>query len=92
MARSRFTITDLREAVEEYNRRLLEEGARIQFREHGRNNYQAVDEYDTDEHGVALTSSSRNVGCGTSREVNGYCDTRFYNIINQLPGKVTTTP
>ena len=81
---SRFTVKDLCEAVEEYNRRMLEEGARIQFHVAGRNGYQAVDEYKTDGKGKWLSTRCLNVGCGTSREVNEYCNTRFYQIINAL--------
>lgn len=81
---SYFTITNLREVVAEYNSSLLEHGVGLQFFIHGRNGYQAVDEYQTDSKGKWISTVCENVGCGTSREVAGYCKERFNHILNTI--------
>jgi hypothetical protein len=82
---NRFTVKRLRENLEEMNQRLAEAGSEIQFLLSPRNNYQAVDEIAVDREGKRIGSGCvRNVGCGTSREVDGYCWDRFYQIINQI--------
>lgn len=76
---TRFTITRLREEIAEMNESLAEINAPVRFVEQGRNGYQAVDEHEVNGDG-SLASCSRNVGCGSSREVAGYCWARYYQI------------
>ena len=80
---SRVTPKDLRDHVEYWNLKLETNGADIRFKEQGRNGYQAVDEYELSKRQDGDTCS-RNVGCGTSREVIEYVTQRGYQILNQL--------
>lgn len=82
---ARFTVRNLRESLEEINEGLAEAGADVRFGLFPRNNYQAVDEYEVDSEGNRTGSGCRrNVGCGTSKEVNGYCWDAYYAIINRM--------
>jgi hypothetical protein len=67
---SRFTVRDLRAAVDEVNGCLANAGALVRLEEHGRNGYQAIDEYSVNRAGMRIGSGVNcNVCCGTSREV-----------------------
>ncbi len=68
MARSRYTITNLRSDLEKLNSYLEEAGSLLRIEENGRNGYQAVDEYEIDESGERPNSCRRMVCGGTSRE------------------------
>ena len=82
---NRFTVKRLRENLEEMNRGLAEAGSKIRFNLSPRNNYQAVDETAVDREGKRIGHGCvRNVGCGTSREVDGYCRERYYQILSQI--------
>jgi hypothetical protein len=66
---SRFTITDLRKAIVKINGWMEDEGWPGRLEEHGRNGYQAIDEYSVDADGNRIGSGvNRNVCCGSSRE------------------------
>ncbi len=73
----RYTIKDLRAAVERANNRLEEAGSPYRIREQGRNGYQAADLYNT------VGDCLRMIGGGTSREVCGYVETEMYKLLLQ---------
>jgi hypothetical protein len=82
---ARYTITNLRADIAEINGWLAEADALVRFEECGRNGYQAVDEYEVDETGQRIGSGcTRNIGCGTSREVHGYAYEAYQGIIRNL--------
>jgi len=81
---SRFTISDLRAGIEEFNNGLAEAGARVRFVEQGRNGYQAVDLYNVDPEGNRPDSCQSMVGSGTSREAYHETQVRYYQILNSL--------
>lgn len=82
---ARYTISDLRADLEEINAGLAEAGAMVRFIEQGRNGYQAVDEYEVDATGERVgTHVTRNIGCGTSREVSEYAYDAYYGVLNNL--------
>lgn len=77
----RFTVKDLEENVKHYNQIMAADGVMKRFIVSGRNGYQAADEYPVDGNGDRIgTHVDRNVGCGTSREVNAYCESRHYEL------------
>jgi cell division protein FtsB len=80
MARRRFTITDLRECIEEINGWLEDAGADVRFFCNGRNGYQAVDEYQVDENGRS-SSCNRMVGSGSSRETYDEAYQAYQNVM-----------
>jgi hypothetical protein len=69
MARSRFTVVDLRSDIAKINGWLESEGAPFRLETGGRNGYQAVDEYPVDSAGSRIgTGVNRNVECGSSKD------------------------
>jgi len=80
----KFTRSQLEANIEDYNSSMESHGILKRFISGGRNGYQAADEYSVDENGNRIGSGvDRNVGCGTSREVDSYCRERHYILINQ---------
>lgn len=84
MARARFTDKRLKAEIDEINENLAEKGALIRFEWKPRNGYSACDEYDVDSEGNRSHSGSRNVGCGSPREVNTFAWERYYQIVNGM--------
>ena len=61
-----YTVKNLRDDVNTYNRYLVESGSAYYYRESGRNGYQAIDQYTVDLDGDARCNSF--VAGGSSRE------------------------
>jgi hypothetical protein len=81
----RYTITDLRHGIDEINSWLEAAGALVRFEEHGRNGYQAVDEYPIDQNGQRVGSGvNRMVGSGTSRETYQEAHDAYQGIVRNL--------
>ena len=71
----RCTPKQLEHEVTRINGLLAEMGVDTRVESHGRNGYQAVDEYSVDTHGNRIGSGvNRNVCCGTSRECGDAID------------------
>jgi hypothetical protein len=81
----RFGPKQLEESVQRYNEAMAADGVLKRFVVGGRNGYQAADEYTVDADGNRIGSGvDRNVGCGTSREVDRYCEIRHYQLRNAV--------
>jgi hypothetical protein len=82
---TRFTPTNLQNVVDNRNLDLHLAGSTKRFEMQGRNGYQAVDEYSVDASGNRIGSGvDCNVGCGTSREVYQYVESRYYQLVNEV--------
>ena len=85
---ARYTITDLRAALERYNQQLVDGGCVYYLREHGRNGYQAVDLYKVESDGHH--SCQRQVAGGSSRECADEAQLAMYQQLRYtLPSEIT---
>ena len=82
MARTRFTEKALREEIYEINGKLRESGILWRIHWNPRNGYQAADRYEieSNEDDSYKGQGVYNIGCGTPREVSGWCWEEYYRL------------
>lgn len=80
---ARYTEKQLSADVDRFNQRLLAAGVMWQFFHNPRNGYQAVDYFECDATGKQSGDGMHNVGCGTPREVLGFCESKYYELVNR---------